>query len=551
MSVNGTARNGRVHAADWKAWRDQALARLRLEDVYGDWMTGKQQGPGWLECRDPRSPTGDRDPSAGVADGTGDAERGTFKSFRPGDNDKGMSVFDFLVEIGRAEDYRAARQIIADLSGVPVPSGKPPRRENSTSANGKHDPAANGTANGNAPPATPYELNWISSAEFAAGNYRPQWLIEKIFVAHEPGFCGGPNKSLKTSVMVDCAISLGSATPFLRRYRVPRVVRAGMLSGESGKHALQQTALRVCEARGIALASADLFWEFVLPQLANLTHLAVLADSLRKQGIEVLLLDPLYLCLLSGNEAKGLQAGNLFDIGPLLLNVSKTCLDAGCTPFLIHHTKKNLSDPFQPLELNDMAFSGCAEFARQWILLNRRERYEPGTGEHRLWLNVGGSEGQSQLLAVNVDEGILEDDFSGRTWCVSCIDPHQAREQSALKNEQAKEEKRLRQIRNDASKMLAALEKLDPKGEGTTMGKLREKTGLGGDRAKRAIESLLEEEVIEAFQGIAPIGSGAQRKTTLYRHLKHKQAEEAEKQKPAAKMKKAKRRKGGLRGKAG
>jgi hypothetical protein len=75
-----------------------------------------------LECRDPWSPTGDRDPSAGVADGTGQAERAQFHSFVSG---KSLSVFDFLIARGIAADFRVAREKVAELSGVPLPGAGP------------------------------------------------------------------------------------------------------------------------------------------------------------------------------------------------------------------------------------------------------------------------------------------------------------------------------------------------------------------------------------------------------------------------------------------
>ena len=119
------ARSSATSEADdpvWAAWRHRALAALPIEAVYGAWLTGHAAGAGWLECRDPASPSGDQRPSAGVADGTGDAERGTFHSFISG---RTLSVFDFLITHCSAADFRAARQQIAELSGVPPPG--PPR----------------------------------------------------------------------------------------------------------------------------------------------------------------------------------------------------------------------------------------------------------------------------------------------------------------------------------------------------------------------------------------------------------------------------------------
>ncbi|MFB3883072.1 MAG: hypothetical protein ACE149_17530 [Armatimonadota bacterium] len=106
----------------WQEWRGRALGALPLEAVYGEWLTGKRHKTGWLECRDPWSPSGDRDPSAGVADGTGEAERGQFHSFISG---KSLSAFDFLIERGLASDFRAAREKVAELSGISLSDAVP------------------------------------------------------------------------------------------------------------------------------------------------------------------------------------------------------------------------------------------------------------------------------------------------------------------------------------------------------------------------------------------------------------------------------------------
>jgi len=108
----------RASERSWQEWRGRALAALPLESVYGPWLTGKRHANGWLECRDPESPSGDQNPSAGVADGTGEAERGQFHSFISG---KTVSVFDFLIARGEAADFAAARRKVAELSGVEVP----------------------------------------------------------------------------------------------------------------------------------------------------------------------------------------------------------------------------------------------------------------------------------------------------------------------------------------------------------------------------------------------------------------------------------------------
>jgi replicative DNA helicase len=332
-----------------------------------------------------------------------------------------------------------------------------------------------------------FQPDFLDSTAFDNLAIEHEWLIKKALVAKQPAVVGGPKKVLKTSLMIDLAVSLGSGQRFLNHFDVPKRLRVLVLSGESGKAAIQNTARRICKAKGISLSQCNIFWGFSLPWLSSDLDLSMLGTGIIENGIEVVIIDPLYLCLLAGNA--GLQASNVYQMGPLLLAAARTCLDAGATPILVHHTTKmsqpGRGDNHEPLELDNLAFAGVAEFARQWIIVSRRERFDPDAGDHKLWLNVGGSAGHCGLYGVDIREGILNDRFSGREWLVAVQSATNARAAVAkAKREQKEADKRARDV-DDREKVLRVLA-LFPNGETTKV--IGEEAGIGS----RVVGVLLE-----------------------------------------------------------
>jgi hypothetical protein len=280
----------------------------------------------------------------------------------------------------------------------------------------------------------------MSSAELDDADYHPTWLVKRVLVAGQPAVLGGPRKSLKTSVSIDLALALGNSGGgrFLGEFDVPEAVPVGFWTGESGGFTVQETARRVCKAHGYDLRKSLVHWSYELPGLGREEDLAGLAEEVRRLGLKVVIIDPLYLCLtIGGGEV---DTKNINSVGPRLRRLAEACLDGGATPVLNHHARKprERESRFAPLDLDELAHSGTAEFARQWLLLSPMREYEDGSGRHDLWLKVGGSAGISSIWSVTVDQKTVDDDFRGRRWDVKVRPGSEGLDQLKAEKEQAR-----------------------------------------------------------------------------------------------------------------
>ena len=73
----------------------------------------------------------------------------------------------------------------------------------------------------------------------------------------------------------------------------------------------------------------------------------------------------------------GDDARNLFAMGSLLRPLAELCDSTGCTILVVHHCKRSQQSAASPATLDDIAWSGFAEFSAQWLLLSRRRPFDP------------------------------------------------------------------------------------------------------------------------------------------------------------------------------
>ena len=332
----------------------------------------------------------------------------------------------------------------------------------------------------------------ISSADLDREDYTPTPIITEALFAGIPAVIGGLFKTGKSLIGVDAGVSISTGNPFLGSWTIPEPRGVLYFSGEGGPCVAQDYARRIAASKGICLGDAtQLRWCFSVPRLENLNDLDDFCRELDGTAAEVVILDNLMLCL-SGDDA-----GNVYKMGSVLGNVIRLCTERNVTPIFIHHFKRvrSTSDPFAPGELADLTQAGAAEIAGQWLLLTRREPYNPeAPGQHRLWLSIGGRVGQSSLHALDIEEG-RRSDPGGRRWEVAVLPPEDIKRRAADGRQVEREAKRADELEVDRRAIVDALAAVK---KPETKSKLRDRANVPGYRRyNAAFAALVQEGVLQ------------------------------------------------------
>jgi hypothetical protein len=337
---------------------------------------------------------------------------------------------------------------------------------------------------------TAFSFERLTGRQLFEATYTQEYLIEDVLVAGQPSIIGALKKSLKTTLMIEQGICLAAGLPFLGQFRVPKPARVGIMSGESGAATIQDTFRRIAKSKNWEPEEHDnLRFCFRIPRLGDPQHLDAVRRFICEDGLQVLSIDPTYLAIPVAENA-----GNLFAVGSLLGGLSELGQETGCTTQLVHHLRKGIASQCEPPELEDLAWSAFAEWARQWLLIGRREKYDPESdGEHKLWLNIGGSAGHSSLWALDAWEG-RRSDPGGRRWGTVIKTASLAREEAKESAQQGVADratvKKQATFALNREKVLRAFRRFP---DGETKTELREAAGLNGENFGEVLTLLLEE----------------------------------------------------------
>ncbi|TWT33168.1 AAA family ATPase [Blastopirellula retiformator] len=271
----------------------------------------------------------------------------------------------------------------------------------------------------------------LSTAEMLAEKKPQEWLFPNLLTKNEPAVIVGPSKTLKSSLAVDLCAALATGGKFLGEFAAEKVFRVGFVGADNKQSQLTDLAVRWSAAREENPSLDNLQWFMAVEEPAAPEHLESLREWIEKFQLEVVVIDPLRL----GSTNKRKQAEG---IAALVACISK----AGATPVLCVQTRKEM----KPGKLDASILAGSLDFAQQWLLVNRREAFESGSGKHKLWLSIGGYAGQGGEWGVDIDEGCLSDQ-GGRRWNVSLREATEIEAAAKRQKEDVKFEKLESQLR--------------------------------------------------------------------------------------------------------
>jgi len=287
-------------------------------------------------------------------------------------------------------------------------------------------------------------------------------------------------------LMSDVAVSLATWNDFLGVHEVISPCKVLMMSGESGLPTLAKNFRTIHKSIAGRFGKlprsmpGDILLSDQVPRINERKHLDAMKALFDDKQPDVLIIDTASLAM------PGKDAANLIVQQELLAPMTALCCERGITFVLIHHMHAR-ANPHDPPQLDDVAYAGYKEWARQWILLSRQQPYTPpehdGDRIHHLWLSAGGSAGHSQLTGLTINEGTQH----RPKWIVEVTTT--AKSKAACQKQQADTH-----LTSDREIVLDALSRMP---DGETKNTIRDATKLNMPRITLAINSLLESGGVE------------------------------------------------------
>ncbi len=334
-------------------------------------------------------------------------------------------------------------------------------------------------------PKPEYSTGAVTADKLLEKKIVREFAVDNFMVMGEPMVIGGPSKALKTSIMLDLAVSISTGTNFLKDFKVPRQRPVMVISGESGEKTIQDSLRAIVEQRGLPAERLEsLHVSYRLPKLDKDTHVENLIGEMKSKGIDIVFIDPLYRSLRAGESA-----GNVFSMGEKLENIAERIHRAGITPVLAHHFRKQGKTHSESPDLEDLSQAGIAEFGRQFLLLKRRQIYRHD-GNHVLWFQWGGSAGHQGMKILEVTTGTYQ---TGLTWTSTLRTDEEWEKVEA----ERKKESQTAEI-DERTQLIQDFIRDNP---GVSMNQINKQCGGKRSVNKEIVDALIESETVRTEQG--------------------------------------------------
>jgi hypothetical protein len=286
--------------------------------------------------------------------------------------------------------------------------------------------------------------------DFLKQDFSIDCLIEGVIVAKQPGIIAAKSKSQKTTVTLDACLSLASGTSFMGKWRVPKPISVGIMSAESGGATISETFRRIAASKDIdPELYRNLHVSTVVPAMCEPKGQDLVERYIENNELQCLFIDPTYLA------TAGIEDNSLSSMAKVLGPVSAIIERTGCSIVFVHHNRKTTPKPYGEPTLEEITGAGWAQWARYWILLNKRREWDPDAGQHWLWMCTGSSSGFGSRHFLDVYEG-HHTDPDGRSWHLEFSTPSEGKKRE---NEQQQAGKEAKQMESDRSKVRANLAK--------------------------------------------------------------------------------------------
>jgi hypothetical protein len=298
------------------------------------------------------------------------------------------------------------------------------------------------------PQAKPtFEGKDISDLEEDASS-KVDWLVDGMFSSDQPTLFGAKSKCLKTTLLVDLTVALGSGSDWLGVFKISRPRRVLFITGESNYRAISRRLLKSAKSRGLKLSDLTNMVRIEamnFPKLPNLEHCVAVEATVQKYNIEVVIVDPLY----RGMTAK-MDTNKVTEIGDAIVSFASWCHPASL--ICAHHTTKaSARELGAPPDLEDMTGAGIAESFGNWWLMGRNQKYA-WDWKHDLCVQYGGRDEQAGGRRILFNESTWTAEVSGLQEFVG-----EQQEAAQRVREDAKREKYYRTIESARARVQAIL----------------------------------------------------------------------------------------------